>query len=425
MRKQPPPAHRRRWMRALLLALPLLSLPVLYAALGAGRPSSYSSAASAPPLGRHHARGPPPRLAYLISGAGPGDGPRIRRLLRALYHPWNCYLVGVAGEEDRADLEAFVRGQEATRRYGNVRVAGAGEWAAVTRRGPTELAATLHAAALLLREFDGWSWFINLSASDYPLMPQDAFGPDVNSLVALTSYLTDILHIFSYIPRDLNFIEHTSNIGWREHQRARPIIVDPALQVPNRTEVVTTKEKRSMPSAFKIFVGSSWVVLSRSFLEFCLLGWDNLPRTLLMYFTNFLSSSESYFHTVICNSNHYQNTTINNDLRFMAWDNPPRMHPVNLTTEYFDAMANSGAPFAHSFADDNPVLDMIDAKLLGRAPDSFTPGGWCLGSWVGGKDPCTFLGKSFVLRPTKRSVKLEKLLLELLEPDNFRPKQCK
>jgi beta-glucuronosyltransferase len=32
----------------------------------------------------------------------------------------------------------------------------------------------------------------------------------------LPSYLTDILHIFSYIPRDLNFIEHTSNIGWKE-----------------------------------------------------------------------------------------------------------------------------------------------------------------------------------------------------------------
>ena len=171
--------------------------------------------------------------------------------------------------------------------------------------------------------------------------------------------------------------------------------------------------------------GSSWVMLSRSFLEFCLLGWDNLPRTLLMYFTNFLSSSEGYFHTVICNSEYYQNTTVNSDLRFMAWDNPPRTHPVNLTTEHFDAMANSGAPFAHSFANDNSVLDMIDAKLLGRTPDRFTPGGWCLGSSVGGKDPCTFLGRSFILRPTKGSAKLEKLLLKLLEPDNFRPKQCK
>jgi beta-glucuronosyltransferase len=171
--------------------------------------------------------------------------------------------------------------------------------------------------------------------------------------------------------------------------------------------------------------GSSWVILSRSFLEFCLLGWDNLPRTLLMYFTNFLASSEGYFHTVMCNSNYYQNTTINSDMRFMAWDNPPRTHPVNLTIEHFDAMANSGAPFAHSFADDNPVLDMIDGKLLRRAPGSFALGGWCLGSSVGGKDPCTFSGRSFVLRPTKRSEKLEELLLKLLEPDNLRPKQCK
>lgn len=179
MRKQlPPTQHRLRWLRALLLALPLLSLPVLYAALGAAR--------SPPPPPRRGRRPPepPPRLAYLISG-GAGDGPRIRRLLRALYHPWNYYLVGVVGEE-RADLEAFVRGEEAPRRYGNVRVAAAGEWGAVSRRGPTELAATLHGAALLLREFEGWSWFINLSASDYPLMPQDGnFSSLVNGLPLL------------------------------------------------------------------------------------------------------------------------------------------------------------------------------------------------------------------------------------------------
>jgi protein xylosyltransferase len=167
-------------MRALLLALPLLSLPILYAALGAARSSSPSPVPSAPwwqqqrqQQGHRRPPEPPPRLAYLITAAGPGDAPRIRRLLRALYHPWNCYLVGVAGEDDRADLEAFVRAQEAPRRHGNVRVALAGEWGAVSRRGPTELAATLHAAAVLLREFEGWSWFINLSAADYPLMPQD------------------------------------------------------------------------------------------------------------------------------------------------------------------------------------------------------------------------------------------------------------
>ncbi|CAN8255323.1 unnamed protein product [Cochlearia groenlandica] len=30
-----------------------------------------------------------------------------------------------------------------------------------------------------------------------------------------------MLHIFSYLPRNLNFIEHTSNIGWKEANKRR------------------------------------------------------------------------------------------------------------------------------------------------------------------------------------------------------------
>lgn len=29
-------------------------------------------------------------------------------------------------------------------------------------------------------------------------------------------FVTDLLHIFSYLPRDLNFIDHTSDFGWKE-----------------------------------------------------------------------------------------------------------------------------------------------------------------------------------------------------------------
>lgn len=27
----------------------------------------------------------------------------------------------------------------------------------------------------------------------------------------------DLLHILSYLPKDLNFVNHTSHIGWREY----------------------------------------------------------------------------------------------------------------------------------------------------------------------------------------------------------------
>jgi hypothetical protein len=45
-----------------------------------------------------------------------------------------------------------------------------------------------------------WNWCINLGASDYLLVTQD-----------------DLLYVFSSLPRDLNFIEHTSDIGWKKH----------------------------------------------------------------------------------------------------------------------------------------------------------------------------------------------------------------
>ena len=31
------------------------------------------------------------------------------------------------------------------------------------------------------------------------------------------SFSTDLLHTFSYLPRDLNFIDHTSDIGWKAY----------------------------------------------------------------------------------------------------------------------------------------------------------------------------------------------------------------
>ncbi|RIA04080.1 hypothetical protein BRARA_K01722, partial [Brassica rapa] len=173
---------------------------------------------------------------------------------------------------------------------------------------------TLHAAAILLREGAEWDWFINLSSSDYPLMTQD-----------------DLLHIFSHLPRDLNFIDHTSNIGWKASQRAKPVIIDPGLYLNKKSDVFWVTQRRSIPTAFKLFTGSAWMALSRPFIDYCIWGWDNLPRTVLMYYSNFLSSPEGYFHTVLCNAEEFKNTTVNSDLHFIAWDNPPKQHPHHLT----------------------------------------------------------------------------------------------
>lgn len=171
--------------------------------------------------------------------------------------------------------------------------------------------------------------------------------------------------------------------------------------------------------------GSEWVMLSRSFLEFCIWGWDNLPRTLLMYYTNFLYSLEGYFHTIVCNHKDYQNTTVNHDLHYIKWDNPPKQYPINLTLEHFEDMLQSGVPFARTFATDDPVLDKIDKDILRRSHGRFSPGAWCMGSSALGKDPCITNGSPDIVKPSAGSRSLEKLVLKLLDIENFRSRQCK
>ena len=167
------------------------------------------------------------------------------------------------------------------------------------------------------------------------------------------------------------------------------------------------------------------MALSRPFIDYCIWGWDNLPRTVLMYYTNFVSSPEGYFHTVICNAEEFRNTTVNSDLHFISWDNPPKQHPHLLTITDMSKMISSNAPFARKFGRDDPVLDKIDAELLSRRPDMLVPGAWCIGSSSNGTDPCSVVGNPSVLKPGPGAKRLENLLVSLLSKQNFRPRQCK
>ncbi|KAL6529577.1 Beta-glucuronosyltransferase GlcAT14A [Orobanche gracilis] len=347
----------------------------------------------------------PPRLAYLISGTK-GDNQRLLRTLRAVYHPRNQYILHMdleASPRERLNLTMSVRNDPTFSEVENVRVMAQSNL--VTYKGPTMIACTLQAVAILLKDSLNWDWFINLSASDYPLVTQD-----------------DLLYVLSNVSRNLNFIEHTQIYGWKLNQRAKPIIIDPGLYLSKKSSIAWTTQRRSVPTSFKLFTGSAWVILTRSFVEYCILGWDNLPRKILMYYTNFISSPEGYFHTVICNTREFRHTAINHDLHYIAWDTPPKQHPRSLTIKDFDRMINSSSPFARKFPKDDPVLDKIDKELLGRN-DRFAPGAWCVGSSEGGADPCTSRGDDSLFRPGPGARRLQQLVDKLLSED-FRNKQC-
>ncbi|XP_042468571.1 beta-glucuronosyltransferase GlcAT14A isoform X1 [Zingiber officinale] len=385
------------------LACLLLSLLIIPLVLSKSATFFYKS---------EHLRGAPKSypvaFAYLIS-ASPGDVSRLERLLLAIYHPGNRYLLHLdlhAPPKEHAQLAEFVAKTEAFSRFGNVWIVGKSN--PVTYRGPTMLSTTLHAMAILLR-LGHWDWFINLSAADYPLITQD-----------------DLIVAFSTLPRDLNFIEHTSHLGWKIKKRARPIIIDSALHSHNKSGIIWSANQRGLPTAFKLYTGSAWTILSRSFAEYCILSWDNLPRNLLLYYTNFISSPEGYFQTVICNSKEFRNTAVSHDLHYILWDNPPTQHPMTLGLKDYRRMILSSVPFARKFKKNDPVLDKIDRELLRRRKGVFSKGGWCLDDNGGACSASVDGGLSYgVLKPGAGARRLKALLTKLVATGNSRKRQCR
>ncbi|CAK9138235.1 unnamed protein product [Ilex paraguariensis] len=344
-----------------------------------------------------------PRFAYLISGSK-GDLEKLWRTLQALYHPWNYYVVHLDLEspaEERLELSCRVEKNPIFAKVGNVYMITKAN--IVTYRGPTMVSNTLHACAILLKKTKEWDWFINLSASDYPLVTQD-----------------DLLSTFRDLNREINFIGHTSRLAWKENKRAMPLMIDPGLFQTTKSDLFWVTPQRTLPTAFKLFSGSAWMVISRSFAEYTIWGWDNLPRTLLMYYTNFVSSPEGYFQTVICNAPEFVHTVVNHDMHYIAWDVPPKQHPRTLSVNDTSRMIRSGAPFARKFKQNDPALGKIDKILLGRKKGNFTPGGWC-----SGEPHCSKVGDPTKLEPGPGAERLRLLIDRILSPANLRKRQCK
>ncbi|KAL8104799.1 beta-glucuronosyltransferase GlcAT14A-like [Apium graveolens] len=394
--KQPPTKTTIYLSTTIIFSL----LFILYLSTSTSPPSLSSDPFLFPP---HSTNFSTPSIAYLISGSN-GDSGRVIRVLLSVYHPKNHYLLHLdltASNADREKLALEVESVPVFKAAKNVNVIGKADFD--DPNGCSSVSATLHGASLLLRLSENWDWFINLNAADYPLVTQD-----------------DLLHILSYLPTDLNFVNHTSYIGWRESRRLKPIVVDPGLYLSQKHAISYASQKRELPGAFRLFTGSGSVILSRKLIEFSILGTENLARTLLMYISNSPSPKSVYFQTLICNSRQFSRTVINHNLQYSVLSVRHEAQLLN-STDFF-LLINAGAAFASPFLKDDPVLDLIDEKILGRMPGKPAPGGWCIGG--NEHDTCMEWGDAEVLRPGSGARRLEKLFLDILSNGTFRSDQC-
>lgn len=167
------------------------------------------------------------------------------------------------------------------------------------------------------------------------------------------------------------------------------------------------------------------MILTRSFMEYCVNGWDNLPRKLLMFFSNVAYPMETYFHTVLCNSHEFKNTTVDNNLIFSFFDIDPSESQL-LDMSHYDTMMETGAAFARPFGEGDLVLEKIDDLVLNRTLNGFVQGEWCSSSNLEiNKTTNLVSGNIDVVKPGMFGIKLRTLLGEIINSGRrYRDCQC-
>ncbi|CAN0083954.1 unnamed protein product, partial [Ectocarpus sp. 8 AP-2014] len=278
------------------------------------------------------------RIGYLIMSSGTEELHKTKRLLKAIYDPNNFYLVHLDRKDKRSirrDFENFIE------EWDNVRMLEPA--LDVSWGGYTITLTAIFGICTMVQWNDEWDFFINLSASDFPLLPQ--------------SELTTVLG--KYADVGMNFV---SGEPLNERNRVEVLIDDQGLyrekQSSKAGRPLKVGKARLPPSKsmFTVYKGEFWVILHRSFCKYLEASPDNVARSLQAYFSKFRISDESYFQTVLCHPLAPSFLVHPDNLRFVSWPDVIEghyvLHPDPITggaSGNVNVAMDSGALFARKF----------------------------------------------------------------------------
>lgn len=326
-------------------------------------------------------------LAYFIQVA-PSSVALVPRLLRAVYHPSNWYVLHFDTKIPTETVDAAVAAAAAGVRGsgsdlpGNVHLLPREP---VTYRGITAVLNTLSAIEASLRHAS-WRYFLNLSAADYPLLSAGA----TRRLLSRPDLRT----------RRANFLSLHPSSEWASSAAGRfgRLTVDVGLSfspAASHSVLVPTTVRNPAVAALNVTLakGSAWMVLTRPFCDHALTS--SFARKALLALGNGLSAAEHYFPTLLVNSDVYARTVLPHSLRAVYWETAAGaapgtvgQHPVTLDASDRAAAADGAAPtwearlskspylFARKFSDpDSPLLAYLDRCTNG--------GGGAVPAWGG------------------------------------------
>lgn len=295
-----------------------------------------------------------PRLAYSIQ-ASLETAKQVPRLLDAIWHECNLYAVHFDAKmspNDRDRIASFLRSQYPH----NLIVVPSRR---ITYAGVSMLLATLDSLSLLISRHRDvpWSFYINLSAADYPLV-----APNL------------VRKAFSYPDlRNVNFFQSqvaTKSAEWFFTRRFSSVHLDPSLwNISSQLTSLSVSHAFAHAKALPIRKAEGWIIISHEFAQYALNSSES--RTLLALFANVRAADEHFFPTLQAMAPKGKFPFVCDALRHIAWSNGTHMLPRpaqldgSLAPVLREALFNSGALFARKFGSGGQLQDQIDCAMSG------------------------------------------------------------
>ncbi|XP_065659775.1 xylosyltransferase 1 isoform X2 [Hydra vulgaris] len=233
--------------------------------------------------------GPPIRIMYAMVVHGRAFR-QVQRLFKALFHTNHYFYFHV---DSRSDY-LYEQVKKLASQFKNVAVA---PWRMATIWGGASLLSMLLQMmedTLKIKEWK-WDFFINLSASDYPVQDDEK----------LCSFLR--------AHRDENFLKPHG--GAVEKFIRKQGISRTFLECD---EHMWRLGERKLPDTIDFDGGSDWIALNRKFVEYVVFSEDTLVLGLKHFYRYALLPAESFFHSVLRNSPHCE-TYAKGNLRLTNW----------------------------------------------------------------------------------------------------------